>query len=119
MPRITMSSLKGHRYGGKWREPGDEFSVPGESDAGLLEKLGRARRVAAIAEAPVQAVVNVVVNATGGPVYVSRDMDTDAVRLTVTNAATAVEHEVKKRGRPRKTKPVDFDPTTESEGGEA
>jgi hypothetical protein len=98
MPHILMTTIKGHRYGNKWYEPGGEFTVPGQHDAILLEKLGRARRVQAIAQAPVRAVVEQAVEAV-------------EERLGLVPA--------KKRGRPRKAKPVDIDPTqADGEGSE-
>lgn len=42
MPKILMTTVKGHRYGGKWRNPGDQYEATGRGDARLMVALKHA-----------------------------------------------------------------------------
>lgn len=99
--RIPMTSLKGHRYANRWQPKGSQFTVPGESDATLLERLGRARRGVVIEQAPVRAVVDV---------YATPSLAARAVEAArdVFKAPAAAK---RPRGRPRKVKNSEGEPT--------
>jgi hypothetical protein len=50
---IKMKSMKSHRYGTRMMAAGDEYEVPGESMARLVEALQWSKRAPAVAPAPV------------------------------------------------------------------
>lgn len=42
MPKISLTSIKGHRYAGKWREPGAQYEADGQGHARLMIALKHA-----------------------------------------------------------------------------